>query len=204
MNLWIASTEREREGDDGDMDTGRAGPQRSSGLSDVLIARLEAAYVSVPVPLPELPLVLQEAGVFWRRVACPHLSLFTPDRIVDRAWSAGWRSAPAVVERLERAGELARGWSVQVERYTEVRVVHRDDRRSLIAMAVVRGLDALYVRVSEVVGVVLAALPAHVTVYTAPGGKGIGICDERELRSLSAPAPDRLAALIMNRLGATK
>ena len=45
-----------------------AGPPRASALSDVLIARLEAAYVSVPADLPALPRMVEESGVLWQRV----------------------------------------------------------------------------------------------------------------------------------------
>ena len=161
-----------------------AGPARASALPDVLIARLEAAYVSVAADLPALPRMLEESGVLWQRVARPHLSVFTADRIADQVLEAG-RSPGDAVARLERASEIARGWSVHIERYTEIRLARRDDRRSLIALAAVRGLDALFVRLSDVVGVALAPPPAHVTLYTAPGGEGIGICDDRDLESLT-------------------
>ena len=125
--------------------------------------------------------------MLWQRVADPHLSVFTADRIVDRALEAG-RPPEDAVACLERASEIARGWSVHIERYTEIRLARRDDRRSLIALAAVRGLDPLFVRLSDVVGVALAPPPAHVTLYTAPGGEGIGICDDRDLESLTTPA----------------
>jgi hypothetical protein len=57
------------------------------------------------------------------------------------------------------------------------------------------------VRLSDVVGVALAPPPAHVTLYTAPSGKGIGICDDRDLNSLTTPSSGALAAMIMRELG---
>ena len=131
-----------------------AGPPRVSALSDVLTARLEAAYVSVPADLPALRRTVEDSGVLWQRVADPHLSVFTADRIVDRVLEAG-RPPEDAVACLERASEIARGWSVRIhiERYTEIRLARRDDRRSLIALAAVRGLDPLFVRLSDVVGV---------------------------------------------------
>ena len=178
-----------------------AGPPRASALlPDVLTARLEAAYVSVAADLPALRRTVEDSGVLWQRVPDPHLSVFTADRIVDRVLEAG-RPPEDAVACLERASEIARGWSVHIERYTEIRLARRDDRRSLIALAAVRGLDPLFVRLSDVVGVTLAPPPAHVTLYTAPGGKGIGICDDRDLESLTTPASGALAATIMRALG---
>ena len=136
-----------------------AGPPRPSALlPDVLIARLEAAYVSVAADLPTLRRTVEDSGVLWQRVADPHLSVFTADRIVDRVLEAG-RPPEDAVACLERASEIARGWSVHIhiERYTEIRLARRDDRRSLIALAAVRGLDPLFVRLSDVVGVALGA-----------------------------------------------
>lgn len=178
-----------------------AGPPRASALlPDVLTARLEAAYVSVAADLPALRRTVEDSGVLWQRVADPHLSVFTADRIVDRALEAG-RPPEDAVACLERASEIARGWSVHIERYTEIRLARRDDRRSLIALAAVRGLDPLFVRLSDVVGVTVAPPPAHVTLYTAPGGEGIGICDDRDLELLTTPASGALAATIMRALG---
>ena len=68
-------------------------------------------------------------------------------------------------------------------------------------MAAVRGLDSLFVRLSKFVGVALAPPPAHVTLYTAPGGEGVGICDDRDLESLTTPSSGALAATIMRTLG---
>ena len=56
-------------------------------------------------------------------------------------------------------------------------------------------------RLSDVAGVALAPPPAHVTLYTAPGGKGISICDDRDLESLTTPSSGALAATIMRALG---
>lgn len=97
-----------------------AGPPRASSLPDVLIARLEGAYVSLPADLPVLPRLVEDSGVLWQRVAHPHLSVFTADRVVDRVLEPGRPPADAVA-RLEGASEIARGWTVHIERYTEIR-----------------------------------------------------------------------------------
>jgi hypothetical protein len=162
-------------------------------LSRELVARLEVAYVSIAVEIPALPRLLEDSGLLWQRTADPHLSLFTPDRIVDPVLETGCAPADAVA-RLERASELACGWPVRVERYTEIRVARRDERRSLIVLAVVRGLDTLYARLSDLVGADVPPPPPHVTLYTAPDGKGIGIVDAADLYQLTTPASLCLAA----------
>jgi hypothetical protein len=182
--------------------TRAASPPRGSALPDTLVTRLEAAYVSVPVQMPRLPQLIEDSGVLWQRATHPHLSVLTPDRIVARVLEAGRASADAVA-RLERASELARGWPIRIVRYTEIRVARRDERRSVIALAVVVGVDALYARLPDILGVVVRPPPAHVTLYTAPGGKGIGIVDETDLHRFTVPASGRLAALIASSLTGT-
>ena len=107
------------------------------------------------------------------------------------SWIGSWRPGGLRGRgRAAGAGERTRARLVggRVERYTEIRVARRDDRRSLIAMAVSAG-STHSTRACPRRRRHVGAAAAHVTLYTAPGGKGIGICDDRELESLAAPAP---------------
>ena len=65
------------------------------------------------------------------------------------------------------------------------RLARREERRTLIVKARVDGLEGLYARLSYRVGVELPVPPAHVTLYSAPGGKAIGIACEDQLERLS-------------------
>jgi hypothetical protein len=65
------------------------------------------------------------------------------------------------------------------------RLASREERRTLIVEARVDGLEGLYARLSEGVGLALPIPPANATLYSAPGGKAIGLASKDELERLS-------------------
>lgn len=97
---------------------------------------------------------------------------------LDHAW-----------EQLAAAVEGRRAGPVRVS--DELRLVREDQERTLVVMASVDGLADLYLELSGRLGAPLAPPPAHVTLYTRPGGKAIGLHDEGHLRELTRPLPAR-------------
>jgi hypothetical protein len=70
----------------------------------------------------------------------------------------------------------------------ELRLVRKEDRKSIIAMAEVPGIDAFFERLSRKYDVNLAVQPTHITLYTLPTDKiGIGILSYGELDAYSEP-----------------
>jgi hypothetical protein len=64
----------------------------------------------------------------------------------------------------------------------ELRLVRKEDRKSVIAMAEVPGIDAFFERLSRKYDVNLPVQPTHITLYTLPTDKiGIGILSYGEL-----------------------
>jgi hypothetical protein len=88
---------------------------------------------------------------------------------LDRAWD---ELSAALVGR--RVGPVRVG--------DELRLVRDGVERTLIVMARVDGLVALYVELSGRLGVPLPPPPTHITLYTRPGGQAIGLHDEAQLR----------------------
>jgi hypothetical protein len=71
----------------------------------------------------------------------------------------------------------------------------------VIVMARVDGLGDLYSELSGRLGAPLAPPPAHITLYTRPGGQAIGIHDESDLRALTEPLCARRAAEVRAAIG---
>lgn len=64
----------------------------------------------------------------------------------------------------------------------ELRLVRKEDRKSIIAMAEVAGIDAFFERMALKYDVNLPVQPTHITLYTLPTDKiGIGILSYGEL-----------------------
>ena len=147
---------------------------------------LDDLYFSLPVSLDGLPQTVRALGERWQRARRLHVSVFSPDRLApiigrqlglpeDKTCQRLARARPLVLEaRLRVVGELG-----------PLRVARRGDRASLLAMVNVIGLDGLYRRLSQQVGCALPCPPAHVTLYTLPGRKGIGLASQEELELAS-------------------
>lgn len=76
----------------------------------------------------------------------------------------------------------AEGLEFTVKPTKAYRLVRKDARRSLIELVVVEGLDAYSARLGA------PRPPAHVTLFTEPGGRGIALYSAAELEALSVPA----------------
>jgi hypothetical protein len=105
-----------------------------------------------------------------------------------------WRELAAALEG-RRAGPVCVG--------DELRLAREGDERTLIVMARVEGLGELYTELSRRLGAPLAPPPAHITLYTRPGGAAIGVHDQGELRTLTQPLTGRRATEVRSAIGWT-
>ena len=69
----------------------------------------------------------------------------------------------------------------------DYRHVRREAERTLIVLCEVEGLEELYRHFSARLGTALEPPPAHITLYTSPGGEGIGLHTSAELERDSRP-----------------
>lgn len=63
----------------------------------------------------------------------------------------------------------------------EYRLVKKDDRVTLVAMAAVPGLDGFFNELERKYGLGLPTQPTHITLYTLQPEAGIGILSQEEL-----------------------
>jgi hypothetical protein len=71
------------------------------------------------------------------------------------------------------------------------RLVRKDERRALIELVEVRGQEDYYLRLETALALprgAVARMPAHVTLFTEPGGRGIALYSAAELETLSSEA----------------
>jgi hypothetical protein len=83
----------------------------------------------------------------------------------------------------------------------ELRLARDGDERTIVVMARVDGLADLYVELSGRLGAPLAPPPAHITLYTRPGGEGIGLHDETGLREQTQVLARREADAVRAAIG---
>jgi hypothetical protein len=144
--------------------------------------------VLVPLALVGLPERLEADGATWAlkdefHVTAAHTPWLAQRAGVslDRAWD---ELSAALVGR--RVGPVRVG--------DELRLVRDGVERTLIVMARVDGLVALYVELSGRLGAPLPPPPTHITLYTRPGGQAIGLHDEAQLHARTEILRGRRAA----------
>lgn len=153
------------------------------------------ASVLVPLAVFGLPEQVELDGVAWVVKDELHVTAAHTPWLAERAGVSldrAWSELAAALEG-RRAGPVRVG--------EELRVVREGDERTLIVMAGVDGLPALYDELSGRLGASLPPPPTHITLYTRPGGVGIGIHDEADLRSLTDVMRGRRAAELREAIG---
>jgi hypothetical protein len=146
---------------------------------------IERDVVLIPLTLVGLERELDLLGLPWRRKHEFHVTALSAERLVNltgRDVDLVWQAVEAAVLRQE-IGEVSL-------RVRDLRLVNEDDERTLVVMADVQGLGELYETLSGRLGTEIAPPPAHVTLYTRPGGEGIGLHDDADLRELTRPLTD--------------
>jgi hypothetical protein len=146
--------------------------------------------VIVPLMLFGLPERFEAHAETWALKDEFHVTAAHTPWLAQRAGVSlerAWQELSAALEG-RRAGPVRVG--------EELRLVREGDERTLIVMVNVDGLAELYAELSGRLGTPLAPPPTHITLYTRPGGQGVGVHDESDLRSLSEPLRGRRAAEI--------
>jgi hypothetical protein len=146
---------------------------------------IERDVVLIPLTLVGLERDVELLGLPWRRKHEFHVTALSAKRLVNltaQDIDSVWRAVEATALRQE-IGEVRL-------RVRELREVNEDDERTLVVMCDVDGLDELYETLSKRLDAVIPPPPAHVTLYTRPGGEGIGLHDDDDLRELTRPLTD--------------
>jgi hypothetical protein len=122
--------------------------------------------VLVPLMLLGLPEAIHALNEDWALKDEFHVTAADTPWLAERAGvprEHAWRELAAALEG-RRAGPVRVG--------DELRLVRDRNERSLIVMARVDGLGELYAELAGRLGAPLAPPPAHITLYTRPGGTG--------------------------------
>jgi hypothetical protein len=151
-------------------------PRRLSPAS--LYPRVRGTVI-VPLSVHGLPERIDALGEAWERKRELHVTAINTEWLAERLA----RPVDDVWPEIDAALEGRRAGPVRVR--DELRVVRRGEERTIIAMAGVDGLRELYEELSARLGAALELPPTHITLYTRPGGEGIGIHDGRELAQLT-------------------
>ena len=149
----------------------------------------------MPLALFGLPERIEADGLTWALKEEFHVTAAHTPWLAKRAGVSlerAWHELSAAIEG-RRAGPVRLGH--------ELRLAREGAERTLLAMARVDGLGDLYIELSGRLGAPLAPPPTHITLYTRPGGRAIGIHDESDLRALTEPLGPRRAAEVCEAIG---
>jgi hypothetical protein len=153
------------------------------------------ASVLIPLALHGLPEEISALGETWAVKDEFHVTAAHTPWLAQRAGVSidhAWDALSAALEG-RRAGPVRVG--------DELRLVRDGEERTLIVMVRVDGLADLYTELSGRLGASLAVPPTHITLYTRPGGEGIGVHDETDLHSLTTVLAGHRAAEVRAAIG---
>lgn len=135
--------------------------------------------VLVPVNLFGLPETLDAFGETWAVKGEFHVTAVSARYVAERAG----RSVEEAWAEIVPAIEGRHAGPVRVA--DELRMAREGEERTLLVMASVDGLHDLYTELARWLGVPLEPPPTHITLYTRPGGKGIGLHDADDLQAMT-------------------
>lgn len=132
----------------------------------------------VPVALPPLAAEIDVLDARWAVKDEFHVTLADADWIAERF---GFDPEELWLRVID-AGRRAPIRAVDLDP-ADLRLLRKGHERTIVAMAVAHGLPDLI----DAMGPGVPLPPAHVTLYTRPGGEGVGIHDEAELNAITTP-----------------
>ena len=162
---------------------------RAARLSPASLYAYERASVLVPLPFLDLSSELSLLDDRWQRKRELHVTAAHTPSIAERireplGLDAGAATDAAWAALRDATHSDAVGDVVISDEYRHVR---RDADRTLIVLCAVEGLADLYRHLGERLGAEVEPPPAHVTLYTLPGGEGIGLHTREELERDTSP-----------------
>ena len=165
-------------------------------LSPASLYAYERGSLLVPLPFLELSSELRLLGADWRRKRELHVTAAHTPSIAERirgplGLGAGPAEDAAWAALRDATHSHAVGDIVLSEDYRHAR---RDPDRTLIVLCHVDGLADLYRHLGERLGTEVEPPPAHITLYTRPGGEGIGLHTPDDLERDTSPLPGAEAA----------
>lgn len=126
-----------------------------------------------------------------------HISLVMVRRLLPKLIEKGLSEELAEQRAMETVNKGLELFSPRFEGLTgELRLGQFEDRYSVVAMAKVSNIDDFYGYINKELGLALKIPPVHITLYTAPNKKAIGLVNNEDLISKTKELPqDQLDAL---------
>jgi hypothetical protein len=149
-------------------------------------------YIYLPVEgLTGLPETVEHDGIVLHKKSELHVSLVSIEKLTQKALVDAATFEDGCLELFNR---FVRTQPLDDIVLTgELRYATKRDKRSIVAMATVAGIDELFTDLSERSNADLPVQPTHVTLYTAQPDMGISISSYDELDAISVPV--EIAAL---------
>lgn len=136
-----------------------------------------------------LPETMDILGEHWVRKSEFHITVISSNNEIARQLkglnpealsnNASERQAKQVVST------TAEGKSFKVKLGDEIRVVQVDDKKTIVRMVEVEGIEEFFQELETKLGFSIERPPTHTTLYTLENGKSIGIHNQDELRKIT-------------------
>lgn len=139
--------------------------------------------IGLPISLTDLPDTVTAEGVELTRRPAFHVSLVCPGKIVERYGMPAQDFVRTVVDDF---CSFVATTDISFGRFTsELRFVESEDRKALVGMCDIIGLNEFFKALSAKHGIDFEYPPTHVTLYTLGGGPGVFLTTQRDIQALT-------------------
>ena len=159
-------------------------------LSGEMVVSPIGAHIDLVSSSFNLPDTMDVLGEQWVRKKEFHVTLVGPkQRLAKRFQELHPDIAASVSRRQVRqaVSVTAEGKSFSVRPGNEIRVVQEGDKKTIVRMVEVEGMERFFEELEARLGFFIDRPPTHVTLYTLENGKPIGLHSKDELERLACP-----------------
>lgn len=176
---------------------------RNSGILESVVNR-STTRVQLDIALPALPEAIDVLGEHWVRKSEFHVTLIGPGQKLEvdlksRDPSLSKRNAKALVK--DAIDKTLEGKSFRVVAQDELRIAQDKDRKTIVRMCQVEGVDDFFTDLSQRLGFPVEVPPTHITLYTLRNGWPIGIYNDEQLRKTTRKLTNVEAQEVRNLIG---
>ena len=144
--------------------------------------------IALPLSLKGLPEQIAIGDLSLMRKSSLHVSLVCVGRLVTKHKIQDPHFEQAVIDDF---CDYSAAHDVSFVKFqNDFKLVAQHERRSLIVMCEVSGLDGFFSLINKKYQLKLEPHPTHVTLYTLQPDKGIFLVDDHDLEMLSKPTPN--------------
>ncbi len=139
--------------------------------------------IGLPITISDLPETVVVEGVELMRRPAFHVSLVCPGKLAERHEIPPQDFVQSVVSDF---CEFVATSDISFGQFTgELRFVESEDRKTLVGMCDITGLNEFFKVLSSKHGIDFEYPPTHVTLYTLGGGPGIFLTSDSDIQTLT-------------------